>query len=52
MAIKRDKFRNKMEYCIGGIEAGSDMKHWGMTEEECPICMDVVMNVGLNKNAA
>ncbi len=29
-----------------------DMKHWGLTEEECPICMDTMMNVGANKNAA
>mmetsp|Transcript_7420 Transcript_7420/g.15201 ORF Transcript_7420/g.15201 Transcript_7420/m.15201 type:complete len:342 (+) Transcript_7420:105-1130(+) len=51
VAIKRENLETRWN-CIGGIEAGSDMKHWGMTEEECPICMDVVMNIGLNKNAA
>lgn len=44
--------RENLEWnCIGGSPAGSDMKHWGLTEEECPICMDSVMNTGLNQNA-
>lgn len=51
VAIKRDNLETRWNN-IGGSAAGSDMKHWGLAEEECPICMDTVMNVGLNKNAA
>ena len=43
LAVKRE---NLQLNSIGDLPAGSDMKHWGKDEEECPICMDPLKNPG------
>ena len=50
ISMKRENLETKWNR-IGESKAGSDMKHWGLEVEECPICMDTLMNTGMNQNA-